>query len=434
MQTYKIIGKDLNDKHIARAQPLADWLNNGGYESGIFETSERHMPRAEIQDFILTQFNVFNLPLPPMEIIDAGIDVAFSHLSMWDPYYMFDNDMTEIDRTQEWLNNTFKIAQDNGKFIELDSDDLETFVHVPDQDLNAFNYYMSIPGLRNLPNGAELEEHLKGNGYIEDVMATISEESTKWLAEHSPQMLPVREVECDVRIKRLIQNRKNFNHDHEDDESNEWETIPEWQEDVLSYGTYQLFLQNVTSVEILEPIPDAVREMYDTMILNDKAYEVRYDYFKLAMWASVLWFCGPLGRWFRRKYADYLFEICNNEGKVICHSGTFYSPKHYIVIPRPPKTCNTCGLDSFCVNASIVDGEHTQECEYHMNGHIAREFPITCGTRVCKYTECSFHPYHGLINAKQLMNKHSGQLTKMIQERQVRHMVDFSGKPVQLLM
>lgn len=430
--------------------PLADWLNNGGYESGIFETTEHSMPRAEVQDFILSQFSRFNLPLPLPEIIDTGINIAFCHISQWDPYYMFQNDMTEVDVTQEWLSNTYKIAQDNGKFIELDTDDLETFRYRKDQDLEAFNHYMNIPGLINLPDGDVLDDHLKGSGYIEDVMSTVSDEVTEWLREHSPQQVNIPVVECVVRINRRHEGRrlKAFNHENETcdclpgnecseceaPDRHDYETFCEWQEEVLTYATYQMHLANDTGIEVLEPIPDNVREMFDTVTKNNKAYEVRYDYFKLAVWASILWFCGPHGRWFRKKYADYVFEICYNYGSVICHSGTFYDPLNYIIIPRPPKTCNTCGLDSFCVSSSIVDGEHTQECEYHLNGHIAREFPITCGTRVCKYVECQFHPYHGVVNARQLMNKHSGQLNKMIADRQVRTMIDFSGKPVKLLL
>lgn len=164
MNTYKIIGKDLQDKHMHRDNPLADWINNGGYGYGLFETDERNMPRAEIQDFILSQFERFNVPFPPAEVIDIGINVAFHHISSWDPYYMFAYNMTEVDITNGWMVNTYKITQDNGKLIELDTDDLETFVACPGQDIQSFNHYMNAPGLTNIPDGEFIDSHLCGEG------------------------------------------------------------------------------------------------------------------------------------------------------------------------------------------------------------------------------------------------------------------------------
>jgi hypothetical protein len=383
------------------------------------------MPKAEIFNYITEWYDYFKLSLPPQEIFDVSIEVAFNHFDRWDPYYLFGYNLTDVELTNDWMTSTFKMT-DDGVTQELDPDHLETFRYVPDQDRQSYEYYVQYPGqLHKLPCGDDIDMHLVGEGYCEDVMQRIDDESKTWILDHSPELLHVNECKCNV----LVSHRVTRYSRRDDDES---EKVT-WESKTLNVELYELFLRGDSSVEISQPIPENVKKMFDDILENRRRYEVRYDYFRLATWAALMWFTGPHGRWFRHKYIDYIYRVCAHHGMAVCYSGNFYEPHHFIIVDRPPKSCNCCGLDSYCVSSTVINGEYTQECEFHLNGHIPRVFPITCGTRVCKYTDCHYHPYHGHVNARMLMGQH-GQLRKMVDQRVQRNSIDFAGNQVQYLM
>lgn len=140
------------------------------------------------------------------------------------------------------------------------------------------------------------------------------------------------------------------------------------------------------------------------------------SYFKLAAWAAWCWFVGPLSREWRYDHHD-IFNICLREGECLLYEGVLVEPKYYKKINRPPQSCAACGLSSWCVEMSQIQGTTRYICEHCLNGPPIFE-QATCGTRACRHVECPYNKFHGVKGGIHQILHRTGQLSAMVRERQ----------------
>lgn len=140
------------------------------------------------------------------------------------------------------------------------------------------------------------------------------------------------------------------------------------------------------------------------------------NYFKLAAWAAWCWFIGPHSREWRYNYHD-IFNVCLRDGECLLYEGVLVAPTHYKKINRPPKSCAACGLSSWCVEMSQIQGTTRYICEHCLNGPPMFE-QATCGTRACRHVECPYNKFHGVKGGIHQILHRTGQLSAMVRERQ----------------
>jgi hypothetical protein len=167
----------------------------------------------------------------------------------------------------------------------------------------------------------------------------------------------------------------------------------------------------------------------ETGEVNDKWIDAYYD---LVQWAGMLWMFGPPSREFRRENSE-IFEVCLGYGECILYDGVVINPKFYKRTERVPLSCYRCGVDAWCVDATLdVNGVARNICEGCLTKGMPRIEGCTCGTKFCKYFECPHNQWHGKDAAglRDVMRTH-GQLAKKAET--ARMLLD-GGEPKRLLI
>ena len=375
------IGEE-RDYHNKEAE-LLNWASYyGSGISGIYSPEE--LPK-EMFDFCVSQFERFNMPVPPEDVILRGMWAAFITVDYYDPYQLFYGE-TDVIYTDDWMHKTYRLDDDES---DLDPDFLETFELLPDQDVKTFENYINNPGLEKISCGDIIEDHVAGELAYDHVK--ISDESFEWLKAHSPP---------EPAIPTMPKKLKN----------------KDW------VNTYETYLKNkdwVKDDDLLElnqllKDPECL-EFLNKAIEYRKVTEYRTDYIRLAAWAAYVWFMGPLARDFRRRNYE-IFDICYSDKSCILYSGNMYSPTKFKIINRSPQSCEICGLDSYCVSLAYFNGGSKFICEKHLNGELPQFTQSSCGSRVCRFTECKHHPMFGMKDARRLAHRESGQLIQKTRE------------------
>lgn len=112
--------------------------------------------------------------------------------------------------------------------------------------------------------------------------------------------------------------------------------------------------------------------------------------------AGLVWFCSPMARKFRREHHE-LFYLADNYHEFICFDRMLFAPDQYEKVEMSPTCCNSCGLDSYCVE--IIPGSSQGPLQV-CNGCLSKNRPplpdATCGTKFCKHIECPHNKYNGM--------------------------------------
>jgi hypothetical protein len=373
----------------SKEMELLNWFNNyGAGLSGI--TNPEDLPK-DCLEFCMSQFQRFGIPVPPEDIIFKGMWATFCTLDYFDPYSLFYGD-SDVEFTDEWRERAYKVDGE-----ELDPEFLETYRLIPGQDEVRFNAAMANPGLHHINCSDMIEDGIDGEFSHDHVQ--VSEASNKWLEANTPA-LPI--------VPPLPERMK----------SRDWIGI---YRNSQKAGFYDLKDPEEKALidELNEVLADPVCAEFIAIANRYTAImETRRDFFRLAAWATYVWIMGPLGRNFRRVHYD-IFNICYDHGECVLYSGSFFSPKNYTCENRSPRSCEICGLDSYCVELSYINGSTKFICEKHLNGELPKFTPTSCGSRSCKFSECKHHPMHGVKDARVLAYRDNGQLTKKVKEQQL---------------
>lgn len=118
-------------------------------------------------------------------------------------------------------------------------------------------------------------------------------------------------------------------------------------------------------------------------------------YFELAAWATFVWIAGPPSRQFRSMRHE-IFSACFSYGECILAEGVVIPPTHYVKLPRAPRSCYKCGINSWCVELTQDEaGGARRICEHCLNHDMPKFNGATCGTKFCRRVECQHNPYNG---------------------------------------
>jgi len=157
--------------------------------------------------------------------------------------------------------------------------------------------------------------------------------------------------------------------------------------------------------EIWEDLsPEAEKELYRVCSVENAEGKIVVDrnrldaYIELAAWAGFLWIAGPLGRAFRMSHHE-IMDCAATYGECILSSGCIIPPTHYRRIPRPPRSCYRCGVQTWCVEPTQVDESSCFICEHCLYGTLPNFGGANCGTKFCKFSVCPNHPLHHMGQA-----------------------------------
>ncbi len=161
--------------------------------------------------------------------------------------------------------------------------------------------------------------------------------------------------------------------------------------------------------EVEKELKEACREDLPdgTSVVNK---DRMHAYIELAAWAGFLWIAGPLGRAFRMSNHE-IMDCAMTYGECILSTGSIIPPTNYRKLPRPPRSCYKCGMQTWCVENTQVDESFTYVCEACLNFDFPKFGGANCGTKFCKLSACIHHPFHylgseGMFSAM----RQSGQL------------------------
>ena len=141
-------------------------------------------------------------------------------------------------------------------------------------------------------------------------------------------------------------------------------------------------------------------------------------YFDLSLWAAAIWMIGPLSREFRRNLSD-IIDLCLEDGECILYDYSVYRMHSYRKVDRIPGTCEKCGLGAWCVEDIVLGFDWVKTlCEFCCsNGERSAPGPTACGTRICRYSVCPYHPFHGKAGGMHSAHRAAGQLNDYSQNR-----------------
>ena len=420
-------------REIQKESSLHDFINIGYEGLGSIYTSD-DLPK-ELFEFIESQFKRFNVPLPPFDLIRDGAWEATVAVNNWEPYAFFYGH-TDVVLSEEWQTCTFEILDDDNKPVELDPENLETYKLIPNNDQRFFDYVMANPGLNNMstivlnPDGSRdfddfygadmIESSLTGvDIHDESIIDRTSEKVREWLIEHSPKIRNVPFIDIDFNKQSEL-----YFWDEDEDARGDCPKSGKWERAQIDLKAYMAIKSGsehkwVGSNLTLDMEYEA---RFSAEHHNYKVWQTRMDYFRLAAWATIAWMFGPYARDFRYRFFN-IFEACYKEGaeggECIMYSGTVYERKYYTKTERPARSCYVCGLSSWCVETTYIEGTTRYLCEKHVNGNIPTVPPMNCGTRSCRYTECAHHVYHGRKDAKALVYRDYGSLSRKVKENRL---------------
>lgn len=101
----------------------------------------------ECLDFCLEQYQRFKVPVTAeiYNVLEVGMSSAFYYVDCIDPYALFYG-ISDVNMTDDWCEHAYEV-RDSRYYYEVDPEHIETFVHAPRQGEEAFNNFMSHPGL-----------------------------------------------------------------------------------------------------------------------------------------------------------------------------------------------------------------------------------------------------------------------------------------------
>lgn len=417
----------INTDHIERETSLYDYVNYG-YE-GLGEIySSADLPK-DLYEFIDSQLERFKVPKPIPKLIESAAWDATVALNNWDPYAFFMGH-TDVIVTEDWQVNTFELMNDDNRPMEIEPENIETFKLIPNNDEFFFRYAIDNPGLHVLADSMKsdsgellfdgmyaadiIEQGIKGEDiHDDDAFQRASEPEKKWLIEHSPRMVTVPHIDTSFKYLKLEFWEPT---DHPGEQhSGKWVKCNEpnlYAYRALKKGAEYKTKGNINPLDIVE-----FRERFEAEDFNARSYSTRLDYYRLISWATIVWMFSPMARKFRKESFN-IYNACYEDGGGECmmYCGTVYSKKYYNKVPRPPRSCYICGLASWCVDITMIDGTIRSLCEKHVNGNIPAKAPINCGTRACRHVECPHHIYHGRKDAKALVYRDVGVINQRIRQ------------------
>ena len=143
------------------------WIE--GYDMGIMQCQFGSIP-TECEEFCREQYARFGIPFPEeiREALVVGASYVFQYLDLVAPYELF-NGVSDVDITSDWAEHAYELlGAYKDRSMEISPEHLETFVFVPGQAEETFDYVMSHPGLLALPNriGYEILEQMNEPYYM----------------------------------------------------------------------------------------------------------------------------------------------------------------------------------------------------------------------------------------------------------------------------
>lgn len=185
----------------------------------------------------------------------------------------------------------------------------------------------------------------------------------------------------------------------------------QWLEDTMDYGEMYYEMNPIEQLE-----RDNELAYYELIAFAGK--ENTQKIVNIIIWLSFAWIISPMARQWRALMHEVI-DTCYNTGEAIVHEGNCYSSEEFVKELRPPTSCCVCGLDSYCVDLTYVDGGVKHICEKHLNGNIPGTVLFQCGTKICKYSECPNHPqYKTGANIIDYYKTH-GQLNKNVDKTEL---------------
>lgn len=132
---------------------------------------------------------------------------------------------------------------------------------------------------------------------------------------------------------------------------------------------------------------------------------------------GIHWLVSPdaVAKEFRAGFND-VFHFCYKYGHALVYDYNILGPQNFRFLDRPVASCMKCGLNSFCCEVVQVVEQTGYLCEKHLNTDV-NELMFTCGTRVCKYSDCVNHRFYGMTNSRYLTTSQFGDLNKIQAEK-----------------
>jgi len=162
--TVKSPGEYFQDD--SKEDSLWEWINSSG--QGVMGFEFGSIP-DECFNFCLTQYARFGVPMSPElhEVITVGGSASFYFADVIDPYALFEG-VSDVNMTQDWAYVAYKIFDPrfpDKRSYEPRGEQVETFVFMPGQAEEKFNFHMARPGLDALPehHGFGIRDVLSGD-------------------------------------------------------------------------------------------------------------------------------------------------------------------------------------------------------------------------------------------------------------------------------
>lgn len=389
------------EENFNREASLYDWVSGWGTGmSGLMRPQD--LP-SEMFQFMITQYQRFGVENLPDEILLSSAWATFHTIDYIEPYSLY-HGLSDVDVTENWAKNTYDVVKYDGTVQEADPEITETFVLVPDQGEKMFYQMMQHPGFDYKELGMVgdfIEEYISATSGITDENSydQSSIETKLWLDE---RCAPFVETPPELDLPKCIE-------------------IP--QDNDLPYlikpslTNYKSYLSGVRhkGMDIYEQ--PLVRAYYEAELHNDSALKARLKYFEMGAWAALAWIISPTKEAFEFRESCWdMFYMCHKYGECVINGGTVLKREDYTKTNRPVKSCYQCGLPAWCVEMTYINGVNRYLCEKHLNGELPKIAPVTCGTKVCRFTECPHHPLHGMANAQKLAYRQSGMLRQMVNQ------------------
>ena len=347
-------------KEFEQESTLWDWISNTG--TGIWRFSYGDLPDGCF-NFVIEQFARFNVPFPESvaEVAIAGASAAFYVCDSVYPYGLFSG-TSDVDVTDDWGKHAYELLPwDDGRHAatEADVENLESFAFMPGQCEKMFNYMMSHPGLQAIPSqvGDHIDEIIENQLNGEEVFDAITAET-----DHALRALCFGPVEETLFV--CAAGHSNI-------------------KDNVARGEQSIWCPHYDC-------PESAQRRDSVMV--EKVDQQKFlNYFKLAAWAGFVWLAGPLGREYRRENI-MVFDECLEHGECILIDGTIIGPQYYRKTSRPPKACHVCHVQAWCIELTVAGDTSVFICEGCLNGDFPRSSIVTCGTKLCRDTDCHHHP------------------------------------------
>jgi len=347
--------------HYENEQALWEWVNSSG--NGVIGLSYKEELPTEMLQYVASSLGAWGMPYDKRmdEVVSMGAWASYWHLDISDPYAWFFQ-VSCVNYSDNWNKYAYEIYDSYSKtHYEADPEKLETF-SVADPSQQQEVYADMIEDARRFH-----ERSLAGEvGPREDILHTLPNSSG-------------------YEIEGLLDDGCLF------------ESGP---------------INSICDNEVRAQIEAFLAEHF-----GGATDDLTYDYLHKAAWAAFVWLVGPPGQQWRVDNHD-IFYLAHRQlnREVIMYDMSCIEQENYRRLPRAPKACVACGLDSWCVEMTQISGTTRYMCESCLNGKEVLFEQAHCGTKICRYVNCPNHPEHGQEGAMLGTLRNHGQLMARTQQ------------------